>query len=88
MHASATYSTVVVDLREVGFIDSTALGLLVRARQEARQHDGTFGLVAPSRFVRTVLHTMRLDGAFSIYADWPAPETTDIVESPHPEALS
>nr|WP_240670668.1 STAS domain-containing protein [Actinoplanes solisilvae] len=73
MHAAATCPNVVVDLRSVGFIDSTALGLLVRARQEARQHDATFGLVEPSRFVRTVLHTMRLDSVFPIYPDWPEP---------------
>ncbi|MDY7087200.1 MAG: STAS domain-containing protein [Actinomycetota bacterium] len=69
MHAAESCDHVILDLHGVGFIDSTALGLLVRARQEARQHGGTLGLVAPSRFVRTVLHTMRLDAAFPVFAD-------------------
>ncbi|MEU6203358.1 STAS domain-containing protein [Micromonospora musae] len=57
---------VLVDLSEVQVIDSTGLGLLVRARQEARRRDATLCLVAPSRFVLTVLHTMRLDGVFPV----------------------
>jgi anti-anti-sigma regulatory factor len=59
----------VVDLHAVTFIDSAGLGLLVRAHQEAKQHDGTFALAAPSRFVLTVLHTMRLDGVFRTFPD-------------------
>jgi anti-sigma B factor antagonist len=51
-------------MRAVHFIDSSGLGLLMRTRQEARSHGGTVSLAAPSRFVLTVLHTMRLDGAF------------------------
>lgn len=56
-----------VDLAEVDVIDSTALGLLVRAHQEARQRGTSLCLVAPSRFVLTVLHTMRLDGVFPVF---------------------
>ncbi|MDI5943965.1 STAS domain-containing protein, partial [Micromonospora sp. DH15] len=44
-------------------------GLLVRAHQEARQRGVVLCLAAPSRFVRTVLHTMRLDGLFPTFAD-------------------
>ncbi|MEU4677679.1 STAS domain-containing protein [Micromonospora sp. NPDC023737] len=57
---------VLVDLSEVQVIDSAGLGLLVRAHQEARQRDTTLCLVAPSRFVLTVLHTMRLEGIFPV----------------------
>ncbi|RKN47839.1 STAS domain-containing protein [Micromonospora endolithica] len=57
-----------VDLTGVDQIATTDLGLLVRARQEARQRGVVLWLVAPSRFVLTVLHTMRLDGAFPIAA--------------------
>ncbi|MFG1604976.1 STAS domain-containing protein [Actinoplanes sp. NPDC049265] len=60
---------VIVDLHGVHLIDSPALGLLVRAHQRTREQHGTFALVAPSRFVRTVLHTMRLDTAFTTYDD-------------------
>ncbi|SNY25657.1 STAS domain-containing protein [Paractinoplanes atraurantiacus] len=69
MQTAAAHPRVVIDLHAVGFIDSAGLGLLVRARQEARQHDSVLDLAAPSRFVRTVLHTMRLDGAFRIFPD-------------------
>ncbi len=62
---------VVVDLSAVEHIDSVGLGLLVRARQEARQRGTELCLYAPSRFVLTVLHTMRLDAAFPVVAGQP-----------------
>ncbi|MER7890168.1 STAS domain-containing protein [Micromonospora sp. NPDC094482] len=57
---------VLVDLTDVEVIDSIGLGLLVRAHQEARHQKATLCLVGPSRFVLTVLHTMRLDGLFPV----------------------
>lgn len=57
-------SHVVLDLHAVHLIDSAGLGLLVRTHQEARHRGGSLHLVAPSRFVLTVLHTMRLDTLF------------------------
>ncbi|BCJ62811.1 STAS domain-containing protein [Micromonospora endophytica] len=59
--------TVVVDLAKVSVIDSVGLGLLVRAHREVRERDARLCLAAPSRFIRTVLHTMRLDGVFPIF---------------------
>ncbi|WP_435869720.1 STAS domain-containing protein [Actinoplanes xinjiangensis] len=59
----------VIDMRDAGTIDPAGLGLLVRAHRSARQHGATLCLVAPSRFVLTVLHTMRLDGVFPIFPD-------------------
>ena len=67
MSAAGEGRAVVVDLHAVHLIDSAGLGLLVRAHQEAKQNGGRLALVAPSRFVLTVLHTMRLDGMFTIY---------------------
>jgi anti-sigma B factor antagonist len=69
MAAAGEGRDVVVDLHAVHVIDSAGLGLLVRAHQEAKQSGGRFALVAPSRFVLTVLHTMRLDGLFSVFPD-------------------
>ncbi|SCG64505.1 STAS domain-containing protein [Micromonospora coxensis] len=66
-HAADMGGHVVVDLTDVHVIDSTGLGLLVRAHREARDRGATLCLVRPSRFVRTVLHTMRLDPVFPIY---------------------
>ncbi|MEV6692855.1 STAS domain-containing protein [Micromonospora sp. NPDC051196] len=60
--------TVVVDLVRVQVIDSVGLGLLVRAHREVRDRGERLCLAAPSRFIRTVLHTMKLDGVFPIFA--------------------
>ncbi|MFG2052609.1 STAS domain-containing protein [Micromonospora sp. NPDC048930] len=56
-----------VDLTEVEVIDPPGLGLLVRAHRDARQRGRRLCLVAPSRFVLTALHTMRLDGVFPVF---------------------
>ena len=63
---------VVLDLAGAPGIDPTGLGLLVRAHRRARQRGQAVCVVAPSRYVVTVLHTMRLDRAFPIFADCPA----------------
>ncbi|WP_328347670.1 STAS domain-containing protein [Micromonospora sp. NBC_00421] len=74
---------VVVDLARVHLIDSTALGVLVRARQDTRQRGRRLSLAGPSRFVRTVLHTMRLDRVFPVFdtrrdaVDWSRSTPTD-----------
>ncbi|MEH1101554.1 STAS domain-containing protein [Micromonospora sp. CPCC 205561] len=62
---------VVVDLGRVHLIDAGGLGLLVRAHRDARDRGAVLCLVAPSRFIRTVLHTMRLDGVFPIFGSIP-----------------
>ncbi|GAA0434847.1 hypothetical protein Aca07nite_00080 [Actinoplanes capillaceus] len=59
----------VVDMRHAPVIDSAGLGLLVRAHRDARRRGARLCLVAPSRFVLTVLHTMHLDGVFTILPD-------------------
>jgi anti-sigma B factor antagonist len=69
MAAAGEGRDVVVDLHAVHIIDSAGLGLLVRAHQEAKQSGGRLALVAPSPFVQTVLHTMRLEGLFTMYPD-------------------
>lgn len=63
---------VVLDLSDVPTVDPTGLGMLVRARQRARQNDCLVCLVAPSRFVVTVLHTMRVDRIFPVFDDCPS----------------
>ncbi|TDC81351.1 anti-sigma factor antagonist [Micromonospora sp. KC606] len=58
---------VLVDLGEAPVVDSASLGLLVRAYREARRDGRQLCLVAPSRFVLTVLHTMRLETVFPVF---------------------
>lgn len=60
---------VLLDLHAAHLIDSAGLGLLVRAHQEAKHRGGSLRLVAPSRYVLTVLHTMRLDTVFASHPD-------------------
>ncbi|MEU8207872.1 STAS domain-containing protein [Micromonospora sp. NPDC049044] len=66
-HAADMGGHVVIDLTRAHVIDSTGLGLLVRAHCDARDRGVTLCLAAPSRFIRTVLHTMRLEAAFPIF---------------------
>ncbi|SDZ15671.1 anti-anti-sigma factor [Micromonospora pattaloongensis] len=65
--AIAAGRPVVLDLERVTVIDAIALGVLVRSRQAARQNEVPLCLAAPSRFVLTVLHTMRLLPAFPVF---------------------
>lgn len=67
--AVSTGRYVVLDLHAVHLIDSAGLGLLVRAHQQAKHRGGSLCLVEPSRYIRTVLHTMRLDTVFPTYPD-------------------
>ncbi len=66
-HATDMGGHVVVDLTHVHLIDSTGLGLLVRAHRDAAARGATLSLAAPSPFLRTVLRTLRLDGLFPTY---------------------
>jgi anti-sigma B factor antagonist len=63
------HTHLVVDLHPVRIIEPAALSLLVRVRQRVKEGDGLFVLAAPSRFVLTVLHTMRLETAFPTCPD-------------------
>lgn len=67
---AGTSRHLVLDLTGVPTLDPEGLGLLVRARQQLRQDSrGWLCLAAPSRFVLTVLHIMRLETAFPVFAD-------------------
>ncbi|WDZ83221.1 STAS domain-containing protein [Micromonospora cathayae] len=66
-HAADMGGDVVVDLTRVHLVDSTGLGLLVRAHRDAHDRGALLCLAAPSPFVRTVLRTMRLDDLFVVF---------------------
>ena len=51
----------IVDLSEVDFMDSTAIGVLVAATKRFRASDGDVAVAAPSDRVRRVLELTSLD---------------------------
>ncbi len=57
----------VIDLDDVGFLDSTALGVLIGALRRARSAGGDVRLVASTPRVTKVLEITRLDQAFAIF---------------------
>lgn len=59
---------VVVQLSGVPFMDSTALGSLVRGMKAARRHQGDLHLCALQRPVRVVFELTQLDRVFHIFA--------------------
>jgi stage II sporulation protein AA (anti-sigma F factor antagonist) len=61
---------VVVDLRKVEFIDSTGLGVLVKAHQQAREADQDFGLVQGGPQVQRLLNLTGLSERLTV-ADTP-----------------
>lgn len=56
----------VVDLTEVTFIDSTALGVLIEARSRLADRDG-FRLASPGVETRRALEVSGLDRHFSVF---------------------
>jgi anti-sigma B factor antagonist len=67
--AGAVRARVVLDLADAGTIDSAGLGALVRAQRRLRRYGVPLCLVAPSRYVVTVLRTLRLDRDFPVFVD-------------------
>jgi anti-sigma B factor antagonist len=61
--------TVVLDLSEVHFIDSTALGMLVATLQESRESAGDVRLVLDDPYLLKIFRITGFDGLFSIYPD-------------------
>jgi anti-sigma B factor antagonist len=57
---------VVVDLSEVKFIDSTALGILVSGCQRIQSNGGRFRLVVDDPFLLKIFHITGFDGLLSI----------------------
>lgn len=57
----------VVDLEDVGFLDSTALGVLVGVLKRVRTQEGDLRLVCTQPRVLKVFEITRLDQAFAIF---------------------
>lgn len=58
---------VVVDLSEVGFLDSTGLGALVTARTAAGERGVALPVVCTSERIRKLFTITGLDGVFDLY---------------------
>lgn len=59
----------VVDLGEVGMVDSSGIGLLVRCLTAAKQRSGTLKLLKPSKFAVQTLRMTGLLSLFEVYDD-------------------
>ncbi len=57
----------VFDLKKLSFINSSALGYLIKVRKKAHAAGGDVVLVQPSAFFRKTLVTLGLDKLFSVY---------------------
>lgn len=58
----------VVDLTAVGFLDSTGLGVLVKALKRAREADGSLAVATGSERVLKVFRITGLDQVMSLHA--------------------
>ncbi|HEX6713703.1 MAG TPA: STAS domain-containing protein [Thermoleophilaceae bacterium] len=57
----------ILDLTEVSFMDSTAIGAMLSVRRQAELRPGRFAIVCkPGSEIERTLHYMGLDAAFSI----------------------
>ncbi|HEX8305227.1 MAG TPA: STAS domain-containing protein [Jatrophihabitans sp.] len=64
--------SVVVDLTGLSFLDSTGLGVLVAARNQAQQAGAQLRLVCTSDRMLKLFRITGLDAVFEIYATVPA----------------
>jgi anti-sigma B factor antagonist len=64
---------IVVDLRDVDFIDCSGLTVLCRARRRVRERDGRLRLVCHDDFTLRTMRATRLSQHFTILPDWPEP---------------
>jgi anti-sigma B factor antagonist len=58
---------IVVDLTNVEYFDSTALGVLIGGLKRMRERDGNLSLVCPNARIRRVFEITGLDKIFDIY---------------------
>lgn len=58
---------IVVDLSGVEFLDSTGLGVLVKALKRVREHDGALAVVATTDRISKVFRITGLDSAIGLH---------------------
>jgi len=67
--AESGRAKILLNLRNVGYVDSSGLGELVKAYTTVRNHGGQIKLVDVSKRVRELLHTTKLDLVLEIEGD-------------------
>ena len=60
---------IVLNMRLVKFVNSTALGAMIKARKSSRSLKGDLVVSQPSKAVREAMESLGLDRLFSIYDD-------------------
>ncbi|MGI4789579.1 MAG: STAS domain-containing protein [Janthinobacterium lividum] len=63
------YYQIVINLAEVPYLDSAALGVLVDAVRRVREHEGGISLVSTTPFVRRAFEITRLVKIFQLFED-------------------
>ena len=69
--------SLVIDCRDIDFIDSAGLQVMVRAYKEATTHGGTVTVRRPSAFTLRLLQTVGLDTVL-IIDGLPEPDSTTV----------
>jgi len=67
--ASASSAKFLVDLTQVGLIDSTALGTIISIYKTVLSRKGTFGVIVQNGDVKDVFFTVGLNKLFPIFDD-------------------
>jgi anti-sigma B factor antagonist len=65
----AGYKKIAMNLHDVGYVDSSGIGELVKAYTTVRNHGGQLKLVNPSKRLQDLLQITRLSAVFTIEAD-------------------
>lgn len=60
---------VVLDLSEVGFLDSTGLGVVVKALKRVRENEGTLNVVVADERIAKVFRITGLDKVVELHGD-------------------
>lgn len=74
--------TIVVDLRELNFIDSTGMGLLARIGRATLDHGRRSVIVCADQDVLTCLRSASFDTLFIIVEQWPFDQEARVCEVP------
>jgi len=58
---------IIVDLTDVAYLDSTALGVLIGGLKRLRERDGSLSLICPNPRIRRIFEITGLDKIFDMY---------------------